>query len=177
MEETYAHELEGQTVVISSKPDQQGKQAPISYLLQVHLLNGLAIQNVMQVDFEPLFAAKPIYATLTLAHLTNFDDWPNGDDLTEEKVRVQVHLDGIPAIVKEESTAVRILTNGMHRCIMHTMNISQRNPVMRVYPHTRQKLKVMAAQHKMTMQDMIEWLVVQQMEREKGASKDAGSKS
>lgn len=50
---------------------------------------------------------------------------------------------------------------------MHTMNEPNRNPVIRVYPHTRKKLKVQAAQHNMTMQDYVEWLVNEQEKREK----------
>jgi hypothetical protein len=54
------------------------------------------------------------------------------------------------------------------------MNETQRNPVIRVYPHTRLKLKVQAAQHEMTMQDYVEWLAAEQEKREE--SKDAISR-
>lgn len=55
---------------------------------------------------------------------------------------------------------------------MHTVNTTNKNPEIRVYPHTRTKLKVQAAQHNMTMLDYVEWLVNQQIEREKkGESK------
>lgn len=54
----------------------------------------------------------------------------------------------------------------MHKRIMHTMSETNRNPVIRVYPHTRQKLKVQAAQHEKTMQDYVEWLVTEQEKRE-----------
>jgi hypothetical protein len=54
---------------------------------------------------------------------------------------------------------------------MHIMSETNRNPVIRVYPHTRTKLKVQAAQHEMTMQDYVEWLVTEQEKRERG--KDA----
>lgn len=63
----------------------------------------------------------------------------------------------------------RLLTSGMHRRIMHTMDETKRNPVIRVYPQTRAKLKVLAAQHEQTMQDFLEWLVEQQIQREKEA--------
>lgn len=42
---------------------------------------------------------------------------------------------------------------------MHTMKESKRNPVIRVKPETRIKLKVLAAQHNVTMQDCLEILV------------------
>lgn len=51
-------------------------------------------------------------------------------------------------------------------------NKEKRNPEIRVYPHTRQRLKVMAAQHSMTMQDFVEWLVAEQERREKGEKKN-----
>lgn len=50
---------------------------------------------------------------------------------------------------------------------MHTMSETQKNPVIRVYPQTRTKLKVLAAQHEQTMQDFLEWLVNQEIERQK----------
>lgn len=49
---------------------------------------------------------------------------------------------------------------------MHTMKEQKRNPVIRVYPRTRLKLKVLAAQRGMTMQDYLEWLINVQVERE-----------
>jgi hypothetical protein len=64
------------------------------------------------------------------------------------------------------------LTHGMQSDIMHTMNETNRNPVIRVYARTRQKLKVQAAQHNMTMQDYVEWLANEQERREKGEKKD-----
>ena len=42
---------------------------------------------------------------------------------------------------------------------MYTMKESKRNPVIRVKPETRIKLKVLAAQHNVTMQDCLEILV------------------
>lgn len=58
------------------------------------------------------------------------------------------------------------LTSGMHSDIMHTMKETNRNPVIRVYPQTRKKLKVQAALRSMTMQDYVEWLVTEQEKRE-----------
>jgi hypothetical protein len=46
------------------------------------------------------------------------------------------------------------------------MKEPNRNPVIRVYPQTRKKLKVQAALHNMTMQDYVEWLVSEQEKRE-----------
>lgn len=66
----------------------------------------------------------------------------------------------------------RTLTASMPCSIMHTMSETNRNPVIRVYPHTRQKLKVRAAQRGMTMQDYVEWLVSRDTEENKEA-KDA----
>ena len=47
------------------------------------------------------------------------------------------------------------------------MNETNKNPVIRVYPQTRQRLKVMAAQRRMTMQDLVEWLVAEQEREDK----------
>jgi len=44
----------------------------------------------------------------------------------------------------------------------------KRHPEVRVYPHTHPRLKLMALQHNMTMQDLVEWLVAEQEKREKG---------
>lgn len=55
---------------------------------------------------------------------------------------------------------------------MRTMKQRNENPEIRVYPHTRKRLKVLATQHDMSMIDCVEWLVAQQIEREKGG-KDA----
>ena len=46
---------------------------------------------------------------------------------------------------------------------MHTMKESKRNPVIRVHPQTRTKLKILAAQHGQTMQDYLEWLMTYAM--------------
>lgn len=42
---------------------------------------------------------------------------------------------------------------------MHTMKEQKQNPVIRVRPETRRRLKVLAAQQNKTMQDYLEWLV------------------
>ncbi|HEU5227084.1 MAG TPA: hypothetical protein VFU49_04665 [Ktedonobacteraceae bacterium] len=60
---------------------------------------------------------------------------------------------------------------------MHTVKEPNRNPEIRVYPQTRRRLKIMAAQHDMTMQDFVEWLVAEQEKREKGEEKPHGHKS
>jgi macrodomain Ter protein organizer (MatP/YcbG family) len=46
-----------------------------------------------------------------------------------------------------------------------------RNPVIRVYPHTRKKLKILAAERGETMQDTVERLVQEELEREEAKGK------
>ena len=48
---------------------------------------------------------------------------------------------------------------------MHTMKEPNRNPVIRVYTHTRKKLKIIAAQMGETMQDTVERLAQAELER------------
>lgn len=48
---------------------------------------------------------------------------------------------------------------------MHTMKEINRNPVIRVYPQTRKKLKIIAAHSGETMQTTVERLVQQEIER------------
>ena len=48
---------------------------------------------------------------------------------------------------------------------MHTMKETNRNPVIRVYPPTRKKLKIIAAQMGETMQDTVERLAQAEIER------------
>jgi len=55
---------------------------------------------------------------------------------------------------------------------MHTMKEKNRNPVIRVYPHTRQKLKVIAAERGETMQDTVERLVQEELKREEVRKKE-----
>ena len=45
------------------------------------------------------------------------------------------------------------------------MKETNRNPVIRVYPHTRKKLKIIAAQMGETMQDTVERLAQAEIER------------
>jgi hypothetical protein len=53
---------------------------------------------------------------------------------------------------------------------------TQRNPVIRVYPHTRRKLKMLAAMSGETMQETVERLVSQELgQRKKG--EQTGEKS
>jgi hypothetical protein len=53
----------------------------------------------------------------------------------------------------------------MRRHIMHTMTEKNRNPVIRVYPQTRKKLKAIAVQAEETMQDTVERLAQAEVER------------
>ena len=48
---------------------------------------------------------------------------------------------------------------------MHTMKETNRNPVIRVYPQTRKKLKIIAAQMGETMLDTVERLAQAEFER------------
>ena len=59
------------------------------------------------------------------------------------------------------------MTSGIHRYTIHTMNEKDRNPLIRIHPDTRIKLKMLAAQHQQTMQDYVTWLVNQEIERQK----------
>lgn len=59
---------------------------------------------------------------------------------------------------------------------MHTMKQLSRNPVIRVYPHTRKKLKAIAVQAEETMQDTVERLAQAELDRlQKGAQGSAKS--
>ena len=60
----------------------------------------------------------------------------------------------------------------MQTYIMHTMKKNM-NPVIRVYPQTRKKLKVIAAQMGETMQDTVERLATQELERVQKGDSDA----
>jgi len=48
---------------------------------------------------------------------------------------------------------------------MHTMKEPNKNPVIRVYPQTRKKLKIIAAQLGETMLDTVERLAQAELER------------
>lgn len=56
---------------------------------------------------------------------------------------------------------------------MYTMTETNRNPVIRVYPHTRKKLKIIAAQAEETMQDTVERLAQAELERVQKGSRNA----
>ena len=56
---------------------------------------------------------------------------------------------------------------------MLTMDKTNRNPLIRVHPHTRKKLKLLAAHYEESMQDTVERLAQAEMERlEKGGESD-----
>lgn len=55
---------------------------------------------------------------------------------------------------------------------MYTMKEKNRNPVIRVYPQTRRKLKILAAERGETMQDTVERLVQEALEREEMRKKE-----
>lgn len=62
----------------------------------------------------------------------------------------------------------------MQSDIMHTMNETNRNPVIRVTPEARKDLKIIAAHTSETMQDVVARLAKQERERiQKGEDKDA----
>ena len=53
------------------------------------------------------------------------------------------------------------------------MDTTKRNPLIRVHPHTRKKLKLLAAHYEESMQDTVERLAQAEMERlEKGGESD-----
>lgn len=52
----------------------------------------------------------------------------------------------------------------MQKHTMHTMKELNRNPVIRVYPQTRKKLKIIAAHSGETMQAAVERLVQREIE-------------
>lgn len=101
MKETYAHELEGQTVIISSMPTPaRGEKMPIGHLLAVYFKDtGMKINNVIRIDFEPILPEYPIMATLTLLHVVPYSEDESG--LVEERVRVESDIN-MAAIVQEE---------------------------------------------------------------------------
>lgn len=101
MEETWARELEGQTVIIFSMPTPaRGEKMPIGHLLAVYFKDtGIKINNVIRIDFEPILPEYPIFATLTLLHVVPYNEDSSG--LVEERVRVEADIN-IAAIVREE---------------------------------------------------------------------------
>jgi predicted HicB family RNase H-like nuclease len=57
---------------------------------------------------------------------------------------------------------------------MYNADMKQKlNPEIRVHPHTRTKIKVEAAKRSMSMQDYVEWVVSQQIEREQKGEDNA----
>lgn len=100
MRETYAHELEGQTVIIETVPQTDGKRHPIGYKLRVRLESGLVIDNVARIDFAPILPNEPIRATLTLAHWREWHSGPD-DESALERITVDARL-SMAAIVEEE---------------------------------------------------------------------------
>jgi alpha-ketoglutarate-dependent taurine dioxygenase len=59
---------------------------------------------------------------------------------------------------------------------MLTMKETNRNPLIRVHPYTRKKLKIIAAHYEESMQDTVERLVQAEMERlRKGGQADVPS--
>lgn len=69
------------------------------------------------------------------------------------------------------------LTYGMQSDIMHTMNETNRNPVIRVTSEARKDLKIIAAYTGETMQDVVARLARQERERiQKGEHKDVDEK-
>ena len=65
------------------------------------------------------------------------------------------------------------LIDGKLYYIMFTMKETTRNPLIRVYPQTRKKLKIIAAHHEESMQATVERLAQAEMERlQKGGQAD-----
>lgn len=87
MQETYAYELEGQTVIIETAPDKDGKRKPLGFMLQVRLEeSGLVIPNVSFINISPmpLVPNALITAEITLCHI----DF-NAHEATYETVTVE----------------------------------------------------------------------------------------
>ncbi len=61
-------------------------------------------------------------------------------------------LHKIAELVNDENA----LTSGMHGCIKLTMDRKNRNPLIRVLPQTRKKLKMIAVYYDETMQEAVE---------------------
>lgn len=72
MNETYAHELEGHTVIIETVPGTDGKRKPFGFMLQVRLEeSGLVVPNVSSINISPmpLVPNALITAEITLCHI------------------------------------------------------------------------------------------------------------
>lgn len=79
--------------------------------------------------------------------------------------------DGILLTGETISDAIkRILKSLEERNITSSIELfdEQVSALIRVYPRTRQRIKILAAEHGMTMQDFIEWLATEQERREEG---------
>lgn len=87
MQETYAHELEDQTVIIETAPGTDGKRKPFGFMLQVRLEeSGLVVPNVSSINISPmpLVPNAMITAEITLCHI-DFDAY----EATYETVTVK----------------------------------------------------------------------------------------
>lgn len=99
MKEIYAHELEGQTVIIETVPDKEGKRKPVGYFLRVRLEeSGLIVENVSAINISPmpLVPCKLITAEITLTHITG------PDEVSYETVTVQNPKLSFAAFVEKE---------------------------------------------------------------------------
>lgn len=86
MNEMYAHELEGQTVIIETVPGTNGKRKPFGFMLQVRLEeSGLVVPNAL------------ITAEITLCHIDHAKH-----EATYETVTVQNPKLSIAAMVEKE---------------------------------------------------------------------------
>ncbi len=70
-----------------------------------------------------------------------------------------------------------VLTYGMQSSIMHTMNETNRNPVIRVTPEARKDLKIIAAHTGETMQDVVARLAKQERERMQKVNQQGGKEN
>lgn len=72
MNEMYAHELEGHTIIIETARGTDGKRKPLSFMLQVRLEeSGLVVPNVSSINISPmpLVPNALITAEITLCHI------------------------------------------------------------------------------------------------------------
>lgn len=96
MEETYAHEMEGQLIHIEG-PTTSPNGLPMGYGVKVTLANGIIIPNITKIAIE-MVPHKPIQATLTLAHVDKISDNCSYEEVTVENPL----LDSLTAIVEAE---------------------------------------------------------------------------
>lgn len=104
MNEMYAHELEGQTVIIETVRGTNGKRKPFGFMLQVRLEeSGLVVPNVSSINISmPLVPNALITAEITLAHINPRLGSTLLDDVTYETVTVQNPKLSIAAEVEKE---------------------------------------------------------------------------